>query len=79
MERIYREQPKNEDVLFVPVVEQMGIEYRGFEGGETPVKMLPEDTMEGLMVSTMIPEGYFAEPMTPAQDGTTDTTADDEK
>ena len=73
MERIYREQPKNEDVRFVTVAEQMGAEYRGFEGGEGEIDNLPVDTMEGLVVSTVIPEGYYAEPVkedAPSQDGT---------
>ena len=61
MERFYREQPKNEDVRFVTVAEQMGAEYRGFEGGMGEIDNLPVDTMEGLVVSTVIPEGYYAE------------------
>lgn len=67
MERIHREQPKVEDVLFVPVVEQNGVEYRGEKGGFGVIDNLPVDTMEGLMVPTDIPEGYYAE--APAQDG----------
>lgn len=72
MERIYREQPKNEDVRFVTVAEQMGAEYRGFEGGMGEIDNLPVDTMEGLQVSTVIPEGYYAEAAkedVPSQDG----------
>lgn len=62
MERIYREQPKNEDVRFVTIPEQMGAKYRpSFEGGEGAIDNLPVDTMEGLVVSTVIPEGYYAE------------------
>lgn len=62
MERIYREQPKNEDVRFVTIPEQMGAEYRpNFEGGMGEIDNLPVDTMEGLVVSTVIPEGYYAE------------------
>lgn len=61
MERIHREQPKVEDVQFVTLAEQMGTEYRGFEGGAVKAHNLPVDTMEGLMVSKEIPEGYFAE------------------
>lgn len=67
MERIHREQPKVEDVLFVPVVEQNCVEYRGEKGGFGAIDNLPVDTMEGLMVPTDIPEGYYAE--APAQDG----------
>ena len=63
MERIYREQPKNEDVRFVTVAEQMGAEYRGFEGGMGEIDNLPVDTMEGLQVSAWIPEGFYAEPV----------------
>ena len=66
MERFHREQPKVEDVLFVPVVEQNGVEYRGKKGGFGIIGNLAVDTMEGLMVPTDIPEGYYAE--TPAQD-----------
>lgn len=62
MERFYREQPKNEDVRFVTIPEQMGAEYRpNFEGGMGEIDNLPVDTMEGLVVSTVIPEGYYAE------------------
>ena len=73
MERIYREQPKNEDVRFVTVAEQMGAEYRGFEGGMGEIDNLPVDTREGRQVSTVIPEGYYAEVVkedAPSQDGT---------
>lgn len=74
MERIYREQPKNEDVRFITVAEQMGAEYKpNFEGGMGEIDNLPVDTMEGLVVSTVIPEGYYAEAAkeeTQSQDGT---------
>lgn len=73
MERIYREQPKNEDVRFVTIPEQMDAEYRGFEGGMGEIDNLPVDTMEGLQVSTVVPEGYYAEAAkedAPSQDGT---------
>lgn len=63
MKMIHREQPKVEDVMFVPVVEQVEMPYRGMEGGEYEVKCLPEDTMEGLQVSEWIPEGFYAEPV----------------
>ena len=75
MERIHREQPKVEDVLFVPVVEQNGVEYRGEKGGFGAINNLPVDTMEGLMVPTDIPEGYYAE--APAQNGGEDTDSED--
>ena len=61
MKMIHREQPKVEDVMFVPVVEQVEMPYRGMEGGAYEVKCLPEDTMEGLQVSEWIPEGFYAE------------------
>lgn len=67
MERIHREQPKVEDVLFVPVAKQVGTEYRGFEGGAVEANNLPVDTMEGLQVSTKMPEGYFAKPSTQSE------------
>lgn len=52
MERIYREQPKNEDVRFVTIPEQHeGVEYRGFKG-----------EMDALLVSKVVPEGYYCEP-----------------
>lgn len=80
MERIYREQPKNEDVRFVTVAEQMGAEYRpDFEGGMGAIDNLPVDTMEGLVVSTVIPEGYYAEAAkedAPSQDGTDEDETD---
>lgn len=63
MKMIHREQPKVEDVMFVPVVEQVKMPYRGMEGGAYEVKSLPEDTMEGLQVSEWIPEGFYAEPV----------------
>lgn len=72
MERIHRELPKVEDVFFESVAKQMGTEYRGVEGGEVAAHMLPVDTMEGLQVSTEIPEGYFAKPYVIPE-----TTADD--
>ena len=76
MERIYREQPKNEDVRFITVAEQMGAEYRpDFEGGMGAIDNLPVDTMEGLVVSTVIPEGYYAEA---AKEEATDTPVDEE-
>ena len=62
MERVLREQPMVEDVEFIPVVKQMGVEYRGFEGGAVEPADLPVDTKEGILVSTMIPEGFYAEP-----------------
>lgn len=72
MERIHREQPKNEDVRFITIPEQHeGAEYRGMAGGKGTINNLPVDTMEGLMVSAVIPEGYYAEaPVqdTPSQD-----------
>lgn len=61
MERIYREQLNVQDVEFIPVVEQMGIEYRGMEGAEVADARELTDPMIGLQVSTMIPEGYYAE------------------
>lgn len=71
MERVYREQPMVEDVKFTPVVEQVGMKYRGEKGGLGEIDLLPVDTMEGLQVSEWIPEGYYAEPAkvedTPAQ------------
>ena len=76
MERIYREQPKNEDVRFVTVAEQMGAEYRpDFEGGMGAIDNLPVDTMEGLVVSTVIPEGYYAEDV---KEEATDTPVEEE-
>ena len=76
MERIYREQPKNEDVRFVTVAEQMGAKYRpDFEGGMRAIDNLPVDTMEGLVVSTVIPEGYYAEA---AKEEATDTPVEEE-
>ena len=75
MERMHREQPKVEDVLCVPVVEQNGVEYRGEKGGFGAINNLPVDTMEGLMVPTDIPEGYYAE--APAQNGDEDTDSED--
>lgn len=76
MERIYREQPKNEDVRFITVAEQMGAEYRpDFEGGMGAIDNLPVDTMEGLVVSTVIPEGYYAEA---AKEEATDTPVEEE-
>lgn len=73
MKMIHREQPKVEDVMFVPVVEQVEMPYRGMEGGAYEVKCLPEDTMEGLQVSEWIPEGFYVEPVvvedTPVVDG----------
>lgn len=81
MERIYREQPKNEDVRFITVAEQMGAEYRpNFEGGMGEIDNLPVDTMEGLVVSTVIPEGYYAEAAkedVPSQDGTDEPVKDE--
>ena len=74
MERFLREQPKNEDVRFVTIPEQEGAEYRGFEGGAGEIDLLPVDTMEGLMVSTVIPEGYYAESLVKV----TDTPVEDE-
>lgn len=75
MERIYREQPKNEDVRFMTIPEQKGedAKWRGFEGGMGEIDNLPVDTMEGLQVSQVIPEGYYAEVVkedAPSQDGT---------
>lgn len=76
MERIYREQPKNEDVRFMTIPEQYKVtaeNWRGSEGGEGEIDNLPVDTMEGLQVSTVIPEGYYAEAAkedAPSQDGT---------
>lgn len=61
MERFHGEHLKAEDVMFVPVVEQNGTEYRGNEGGFVEPEHLPVDTMEGLMVSKDIPEGFYAE------------------
>lgn len=61
MEKFYREQPKNEDVRFVTIAEQKSAKYRGYEGGVAAVNELPVDSMEGLQVSTVIPEGYVAE------------------
>lgn len=77
MERIHREQPKVEDVRFVTIPEQKGnaARYRGFEGGEGKINNLPVDTMEGLLVSEVIPEGYYAD--APAQDTTEDTESAD--
>lgn len=76
MERIYREQPRKEDVRFVTVAEQMGAKYRpDFEGGMGAIDNLPVDTMEGLVVSTVIPEGYYAEA---AKGETTDTPVEEE-
>lgn len=63
MERFHREQPKAEEVMFIPVMEQVGVEYRGNEGGFVKPENLPVDTMEGLMVSNKIPEGFYVEPV----------------
>ena len=63
MERIYREQPKNEDVRFVTIPEQHELsakDWRGAEGGMGEIDNLPVDTMEGLQVSKVIPTGYYA-------------------
>lgn len=73
MERIYREQPKNEDVRFVTIPEQHELsakDWRGAEGGMGEIDNLPVDTMEGLVVSRVIPEGYYAEA---AKEDDTDT------
>jgi hypothetical protein len=81
MERFHREQPKAEDVMFLPVVEQNGTEYRGNEGGFVEPEHLPVDTMEGLMVSKDIPEGFYAEPVvveTPVEDNDEPTVEPDE-
>ena len=63
MERMYREQLNVQDVDFIPVVEQMGVEYRGMEGGVVADADVLTDPMIGLQVSTMIPEGFYAEPV----------------
>lgn len=78
MERLHREQPMVEDVKFTPVVEQMGVEYRGMKGGEVELDNLPVDTMEGLMVSTMIPEGFYAKPAAPAEEPEDEPTTEEE-
>ncbi len=78
MERIYREQPKNEDVRFVTIPEQHEVtaeDWRGFEGGMGEIDNLPVDTMEGLQVSRVIPEGYYAEA---AKEEATDTPVEEE-
>ena len=76
MERIYREQLNVQDVDFIPVVEQMGVKYRGMEGAEVADVRELTDPMIGLQVSTMIPEGFYAEPMAeedaPAEEETTE-------
>lgn len=62
MERMYREQLNVQDVEFIPVVEQMGITYReNFAGCEVADVKDITDPMVGLLVSDMIPEGYYAE------------------
>lgn len=82
MERIYREQPKNEDVRFMTIPEQYKVtaeNWRGSEGGEGEIDNLPVDTMEGLQVSTVIPVGYYAEAVkedAPSQDGTDEDETD---
>lgn len=53
MERIHRMQPMVEDVMFVPVVEQVNVEFRGMEGGAVAPEHLPVDTMEGLLAVTI--------------------------
>jgi hypothetical protein len=63
MKRFHREQPMVEDVMFVPVVKQVEMPYRGNEGGVYEVDNLPVDTMEGLEVSEWIPEGFYGEPV----------------
>lgn len=63
MKRFHREQPMVEDVMFVPVVKQVEMPYRGNEGGVYEVDNLPVDTMEGLKVSEWIPEGFYGEPV----------------
>ena len=63
MERLHREQPMVEDVLFVPVMKYQGVEYREkYMGGEVEPENLPVDTMEGLLVPEIVPGGYYAEP-----------------
>ena len=62
MERLHREQPMVEDVLFVPVMAYQGVEYREkYAGGEVEPENLPVDTMEGLLVPEIIPAGYYGE------------------
>lgn len=54
MEKMHREQPMVEDVMFIPVVEQMGLEYtEKYVGGAVEPENLPVDTMEGLLVPAM--------------------------
>ena len=77
MERMYREQLNVQDVDFIPVVEQMGVTYReNFAGCEVADVKKITDPMVGLLVSDMIPEGFYAEPMTeedaPAEEETTE-------
>ena len=62
MERKYREQLNVQDVEFIPVVEQMGVTYReNFAGCEVADVKEITDPMVGLLVSDMIPEGFYAE------------------
>ena len=73
MERIYREQLNVQDVEFIPVVEQMGITYReNFAGCEVADVKEITDPMVGLLVSDMIPEGYYAEAAEVSTDEPTD-------
>ena len=75
MERKYREQLNVQDVEFIPVVEQMGVTYRkNFAGCEVADVKEITDPMVGLLVSDMIPEGFYAESTeaAPAQEETTE-------
>lgn len=64
MELKHREQPVVEDVMFESVAKQVNPndEYRGMAGGMVEPEHLPVDTMEGLMVDKIIPEGFYGAP-----------------
>lgn len=77
MKNVHREQPMVADVEFVPVYDQIGVTYRGMEGGEVAPECLPVDTMEGLQVNDRIPEGFYAEAAA-SEDGSDDESNPDE-
>lgn len=79
MERKYREQLNVQDVEFIPVVEQMGVTYReNFAGCEVADVKEITDPMVGLLVSDMIPEGFYAETVdVPAEDETDEPTTEE--
>lgn len=77
MKNVHREQPMVADVEFVPVYDQIGVTYRGMEGGEVAPECLPVDTMEGLQVNDRIPGGFYAE-ADASEDGSDDESNPDE-